>query len=173
MGTKDGKLFACAQCGLEAREKETGQKFCSRACKHAASTGVELVKGTRYVRPDGYVAVKVGVRRYELEHRMVAERLLGRKLMSAEHVHHVNGVKADNRPENLRVMSNDEHQRLHDWSLVKSTRVKLTCKRCGAEYERKASRVAGSNYCSAACRLEVQHAAARAYHARRRAEKEA
>lgn len=47
------------------------------------------------------------------EHRVVAERMLGRPLQRGEIVHHIDGDRRNNDPSNLQVMTQSEHLKLH------------------------------------------------------------
>lgn len=47
------------------------------------------------------------------EHRVVAEEMLGRPLERGEIVHHIDGNKHNNNPENLSVMTQSQHIREH------------------------------------------------------------
>ena len=78
-------------------------------------------KNGRTISSHGYILIYIGkgehladIRGYAYEHRLVAEKKMGRRLLPNEKVHHINGNKQDNRPENIEIMaSNAEHYFLH------------------------------------------------------------
>jgi hypothetical protein len=114
----------CKQCGktfTRSASFETRQvaRFCSRKCEaesrikrpldrmHNGKPAVLDRNGyVRVYEPDHPRATKAG---WQFEHRLIVEQRLGRYLERHEHVHHVNGKKDDNRPENLIVMDELEH----------------------------------------------------------------
>lgn len=60
-------------------------------------------RGGVNVHQRGYVQIRVPGRsvQYTMEHVLVMEELIGRRLVVGETVHHKNGVRDDNRPSNL------------------------------------------------------------------------
>lgn len=61
----------------------------------------------------GYVEERYAPYKKNLQHRLVMEKHLGRKLDRFEIVHHKDFVKTNNSIENLEVMSIGEHNSLH------------------------------------------------------------
>jgi hypothetical protein len=92
--------------GRWQRSGSTGGSFAESRGKAAAGSGT-----TR----DGYRVLTVGGKQI-MEHRLVMQLALGRDLHSHENVHHINGVRNDNRLENLELWSTRQPkgQRIED-----------------------------------------------------------
>jgi hypothetical protein len=93
---------------------------------------------------------------YVLHHRVVVENHLGRLLDPTEVVHHLNGDKKDNRVDNLRVMDEADHARVHGYEQG-ARFVELKCPSCGVLFHRPRRQthlVKPTKYatCSSSCR---------------------
>lgn len=78
-------------------------------------------KGGKALSKEGYMMIKtvIGSNRYELEHRLIIESLIGRKLQPFEKVHHLNGIKGENVATNLMAFTSESaHQRFHSGGVV-------------------------------------------------------
>lgn len=105
--------------------KGTG-KFCSKKCKSHMEHHPNWKNGIMK-RADGYILIKTFIHPYKpkngyiREHRLIIEKQIGRFLHRWEIVHHINGKKDDNRPENLMVFKGtDNHSRFEAGSTVDS-----------------------------------------------------
>lgn len=113
----------CAECGSAYSSIPSVRKvFCSQACALIAQArrmreGGEsspAFKNARTTDQYGYVTINNGAhKRRRYEHRVIAERALGRPLRPGECVHHVNLDKTDNRPGNLVICTQSYHVWLH------------------------------------------------------------
>lgn len=65
------------------------------------------------LKPSGYYEITRGVNKGRPLHDIVIEMKIKRHLKPSEVVHHKNGIKTDNSPNNLEVMTRSEHSKMH------------------------------------------------------------
>jgi hypothetical protein len=103
---KERPMFTCEQCKkvVPVPYNSTSQgyiyrtRFCSKKCVH------DFNRKGGTLHHSGYIYHGVG-NKQRAEHRLVMEKILGRPLIEGETVHHKNGIRTDNRPENLELWS--------------------------------------------------------------------
>lgn len=118
----------CEQCGKKFETYRSpsnftkNPRFCSLKCTGKAQSGENnpAYTGGRYINADGYVVIFMpnhpnsGVRKTVFEHRLSMECKIGRYLTKEECVHHIDGNKSNNDPNNLMLFKNNsEHIKFH------------------------------------------------------------
>lgn len=121
-------MLNCVECKTEFHPKRKEQKYCSRSCAdlHRGKSDKRYWTGHRpgwqyktALDQDGYVRVYARLhpfcdgRLLMLQHQMLMEVQIGRRLHPDECVHHINGDRKDNRLGNLQLMTKSEHSALH------------------------------------------------------------
>lgn len=124
-------LTPCPDCGIERwiplRKSRPRWLFCGSCMAKRnqvrntkglrITTGAKNFnwKGGRAKGKDGYMLhllpdhPSADSKGYVSEHRFVMEQKIGRYLTPKEHVHHINGIRSDNRVENLELISPSNH----------------------------------------------------------------
>lgn len=112
------KEVECVQCGGVFFATRKHARTCSGRCRTALHrAGLSGLKGESrrkrydgaFYADDGYVEIYVAAQgRCIPEHRIVMARELGRELLPGENVHHINGFRDDNHPDNLELWSTSQ-----------------------------------------------------------------
>lgn len=103
----------CKECGKQHRSRQGIHKC--RKCRSLEGSRGLTNRGYVWLRlpPEDPMTVMNEATGHVVEHRLVMARHLGRPLLQSEVVHHRNHNLTDNRLENLQLMTQSEHAKLH------------------------------------------------------------
>lgn len=130
------ELMSCEWCDVDfvrefRRPSQEPARFCGDPCRGRYRSSLfwrergELPRGVKWKTSDGYFFTwcpsrfttmghcrsRRSRRTVVLEHRLVMARHLGRALRPDEIVHHLNGVRTDNRLKNLALVKKGTHEK--------------------------------------------------------------
>ncbi len=94
---RDGKKQRCRHCWIKTNIFQNNHKW----------------RGGKIINGNGYVMIRIGLRKYKFEHRIIMEEHIGRPLKDHEIIHHKNGERTDNRIENLELTNKGKHIKDH------------------------------------------------------------
>lgn len=165
--------MACELCGKKVYVKRCrlGKfKFCSYSCLGKSNGSLpnsgrfrkgEVPTGKDAPNWKGGTSVSNGYayrnKDHKLVHRIIMEEHLGRKLDSKEVVHHINGIPADNRIENLELLGGGvgEHiSKYHPCLPKKESKRCVGCSKTFHRNKRNTSHWRTLQYCNRQCYLE-------------------
>lgn len=152
------------------------RQYCSSVCRDIAriTKGRKKPPMERIMHSAGYILIhapdhpEATERGYMLEHRLVMEHVLGRRLTAEEVVHHKDEHKDHNWPGNLQLYASQaEHNGMHKHAMWAKYRAQFvqTCVQCGERFQPDHSakfRPGRGRFCSRHCwdlsrRTRVQH----------------
>lgn len=138
--TRRKRTVECPNCGAlfvaRSTQTEGGRApYCSQSCASShvprtekwnrnianAQRGRRVLNGEDHPSykgglsrtSDGYIKISAGANAGRMQHTVLMEEKIGRRIKPNEVVHHRNHIKSDNRLENLQLMTRAEHLRHH------------------------------------------------------------